>query len=133
MSKLTAAEIRTLIQRAEDKANELGVKVSISLVDDGGHLLGFLRMDGAAPGPAEVSQSKARVAALFRRESGEFGRNVRERPLTGMETMFGGMALFNGGVPVRRGGEFIGGMGVAGATADQDLEVVRYALELLAE
>ena len=132
MHSLSSQQVKAMLLRAEEKAAEINVFASITIVDAGGHLLGFARMDNAAPGPVEVSINKARTAALFRRESGEFGKVARERPLTGIELTHGGLALFNGGVPISCQGIALGGIGVAGGTADQDLEIARFALELLA-
>ncbi|MFK4751031.1 GlcG/HbpS family heme-binding protein [Oceanobacter antarcticus] len=131
MSRLSATAVKQLIQWCEEKATGLGVRVSISVVDEGGHLIGFSRMDGAAIGPGEVSQRKARTSALFRTDSGAFGEVVRSRPLTGIESTHGGLALFKGGIPLFANGHVIGGLGIAGGTAVEDLEIAEWALAQL--
>ena len=125
---LSSADVKLLIRACETKAANMGVNFNIAVVDAGGHLLGFSHMDGATLGSIEVSQRKAVTAALFKAESGAFGDVVRARPLTGIENFNGGLALFKGGVPIELEGQVVGGLGIAGGTAVQDLEVAEWAL-----
>ena len=66
---LTQADVSAILQSAEAFARENVWAVTICVVDDGGHLLGMLRRDGAAPVTAYIAQEKARAAALGRRET----------------------------------------------------------------
>ena len=66
---LTAADVKKMAASAEHEALAKGWAVSIAIVDDGGHLLWFHRLDGAAPISAHIASAKARTAALGRRES----------------------------------------------------------------
>jgi len=65
---LTQQDISAILAAAEAYAAQGNFAVTISVVDDGGHLLGLLRRDGAAPVTAYISQEKARASALGRRE-----------------------------------------------------------------
>ena len=105
-------------------------KVSIALVDAGGHLLGFVRHNGASPLSAQIALAKARTAALSRRETRFF-----EELLNHGKTAFLSvheMTILEGGVPVLVAGECAGGIAVSGATSEQDAQVARAGLAALA-
>ena len=118
-----------IIERAVFKAREIGVDACIAVVDAGAHLKSFLRMDGAFLGAVDVAQRKARTSALFPLGSGDFGQVIAEQQLIGMELSNNGLAAFHGGLPVMEGDRLVGAVGVSGGTAEQDLVIVRYALE----
>lgn len=118
-----------IIERAVFKAREIGVDACIAVVDEGAHLKSFLRMDGAFLGAVDVAQRKARTSALFPLGSGDFGQVIAEQQLIGMELSNNGLAAFHGGLPVMEGDSLVGAVGVSGGTAEQDLVIVRYALE----
>lgn len=124
---MTTDRAEQTIDAATIRAAELGANVCIAVVDAGAHLKSFLRMDGAILGAVDVAQRKARTAALFRAESGDFGQLVIEEHLLGMELSNGGLAGFHGGVPIYSDGSLIGAVGVSGATAEQDREIARAA------
>ena len=128
MSKLSTARTQQILQRAQQQADELQVNACIAIVDAGAHLKAFLRMDGAALGPVDVCQRKARTSALFQCESGDFGEVIERDRLIGMKDSNGGLATFHGGVPIREGGQVIGAIGVSGGSAEQDRIIARYAL-----
>ena len=125
----TAAQL--IIDHATTRANQLGVPACIAVVDDGAHLVLFRRMDGAFLGAIDVAQRKARTAALFPMGTGEFGQLVADQQLLGMELSNGGLALFHGGLPITEKNALTGAIGVSGGTADQDLDIARFALEHL--
>ncbi len=130
MSTLTTEQTEQMIERGITHAQELGVNVSIAIVDAGAHLKTFQRMDGAAPGTADVAYKKARTSAVFPMDSGDFGQVIREAKLMGMENTNGGLAPFPGGVPIQAGDDVIGAVGVSGASAEQDRAVARRAIGL---
>src|SRR3546814_12877875 len=66
---LSLADVKAILSAAEQHANKHNWAVTISVVDDGGHLLGMVRLDGAAPISAHISPAKAHTAALGQRES----------------------------------------------------------------
>ncbi len=128
MSQLNLADAQNILQRAVQRASELKVNACISIVDAGAHLLAFQRMDGAALGPIDVCQRKARTSALFQCNSGDFGTVIEQDQLIGMEATNGGLAAFHGGVPIKAEGKVIGAIGVSGGSAEQDNIIALYAL-----
>jgi uncharacterized protein GlcG (DUF336 family) len=113
---------RALIDGALAKARELGVNVSIAVLDSGGHLVAFQRMDGAPPFTADVAQSKAYGVTFMRRTSAELRDMANTRPQffdavksLGRRTVIPSP----GGIPLPQGGA----IGVSGA-ADPNQDVV---------
>jgi uncharacterized protein GlcG (DUF336 family) len=113
-----------MLAAARALATERGFAVTIAVADDGGHLLGLLRLDGAAPVSAAIAVSKARTAALGRRES-----KVYEDMVNGGRAAFVTAPLIDGllegGVPVLVEGECVGAVGVSGVKSSEDAEVAR--------
>jgi len=128
---LTVAEIDSILGAARAEAQTNGWAVSIAVVDDGGHPLGLVRLDGAAPISAYVSTEKARSSALGRRESKGF-----EDMINGGRTAFLSVpvlqGMLEGGVPVIVDGVVVGAVGVSGVKADQDAQVARAGAAALA-
>ncbi|CAN7497664.1 heme-binding protein [Trinickia sp. LjRoot230] len=120
---LGLAEIDDILAAARNEAQRHGWAVSIALVDDGGHPLGFVRLDGASPGSAYLAIEKARTAALGRRESKAYEDMINggrvaflSAPLT---------ATLEGGVPVVANGQCVGALGVSGVKSEQDALVAK--------
>lgn len=120
---LGLAEIDDILAAARNEAQRHGWAVSIALVDDGGHPLGFVRLDGASPGSAYLASEKARTAALGRRESKAYEDMINggrvaflSAPLT---------ATLEGGVPVVANGQCVGALGVSGVKSEQDALVAK--------
>jgi uncharacterized protein GlcG (DUF336 family) len=122
------ATARVLIDSAVAKASELGVVISVAVLDTGGHLVAFQRMDGAAPFTVEVAQSKAYGVIFMRRTSAELREMANSRPQffdavksLGRRTVIPSP----GGVPLPKGGA----IGVSGAAdPNQDVEVAEFAI-----
>ncbi|MFK3796236.1 MULTISPECIES: heme-binding protein [unclassified Pseudomonas] len=122
-SVLTQTEVTQILGAARAEALNNGWAVSIAVTDDGGHLLGFERLDGCAPIGAYIAIEKARTSALGRRESKGY-----EEMVNGGRTAFVTAPLLTsleGGVPVIVNGETIGAVGVSGVKADQDAQVAK--------
>jgi len=92
--------------------------VVISIVDDGGHLVYFERMDGVQTGSIQVAIRKAQAAAAFKRPTKLFEEAVAEGR-TVLIALPGGMP-FEGGVPINIEDQVIGAVGISGVTAQQD-------------
>ncbi|CAL9377252.1 GlcG/HbpS family heme-binding protein [Streptomyces sp. enrichment culture] len=131
MITLSAAE--RAVQAGKDKAAELGVPFTVTVVDAGAHLIAAARMDGAALAAVETSRSKARTAVLFARATRDLAPEVQPgAPLFGIEAgTRDPLAFVAGGVPVVRGGVVVGAIGVGGGTPDEDHEVAAAALTVL--
>lgn len=122
-SILTLTDVNAILDAAQQEAEANGWAVTIAVADDGGHLLGLRRLDGAAPMTPGVASEKARSAALGRKETQVFeemingGRNAfLSAPLQG---------LLSGGVPVLVDGQVAGTVGVSGVKPDQDVQIAR--------
>ena len=122
-SVLTVAEVKHILEAARAEAERNHWKVAIAVVDDGGHPLALLRLDGCAPIGGYIATEKARTAALGRRES-----KVYEDMINGGRTAFLSAPLsgtLEGGVPVVVDGQVVGAVGVSGVQAAQDAQVAK--------
>ncbi|EPL05494.1 heme-binding protein [Pseudomonas sp. CF161] len=127
---LSQPDVTQMLLAAEHAARERGWAVSIAVVDDGGHPLGLLRLDDAAPISAYIATEKARTAALGRRDSGAY-----EQMINGGRQAFLSAPLLQGmlegGVPILHLGQCIGAIGVSGVRPEQDAELARLAVATL--
>ena len=126
---LTAEATRRALQAAEAEARKEKWNVSIAVVDQGGELAGFLRLEGSAPSTIAVSQQKARAAARFRRPTKALDSALAGGRLA-LLAMEGAMPV-EGGVPIIVNGEIVGAVGVSGATSAQDAQVARAAAAVI--
>ena len=118
---ITLEEANTVIAGAIAKAEEQETRMSIAVVDAGGRLVSFARMDGAIWAGVYGSTGKAIASAAFKRPSGFF-QEMADRPIfQGIKAGEGDhMILSQGAVPIMRDGETIGAVGVGGGTGQQD-------------
>jgi uncharacterized protein GlcG (DUF336 family) len=123
---LTAA--KQLVSAAEDFALKNKWNVAITLLDEGGNLLFFQRMDGVQIGSIEVSRRKAESAIKFLRPSKSFSDGVSSRPQL---MVLPGAFPFEGGLPIEHEGQIIGAIGVSGVTAEQDGMIAKAAVDAL--
>ncbi|MEW6160515.1 MAG: heme-binding protein, partial [Verrucomicrobiota bacterium] len=94
-------------------------------VDDAGHLLYFVRLDGTFTGSPNIAIGKARTAALFKKATGDF-ENIVNKGRFSMTALPPDFTPLQGGVPIKHGDEVIGAIGVSGAqSAAQDEEIAR--------
>jgi glc operon protein GlcG len=127
---LSAADVKTILAAAEQHAGEHKWAVTISVVDDGGHVLGLARMDGAAPISAHISPAKARTAALGRRESKGYEDTINQGRFSFLSVpLLDGM--LEGGVPVVVQGQVVGAVGVSGVKSSEDVEIARAGIAAL--
>jgi uncharacterized protein GlcG (DUF336 family) len=94
-------------------------KLNVAVVDSGGNLVAFQRMDGAQLGSIQVSEHKARAAATFRRETRVFEEAIQLKQNYYVMTLDGVVAS-RGGIPLIEGGKLIGAIGCSGGTGSQD-------------
>jgi uncharacterized protein GlcG (DUF336 family) len=113
---------RSILDAAIAKAEEVGCKMDVAVVDAGGNLKAFARMDGAWLGSIDIAAKKARTARFFDMASGEIGKLSQPGgPLYGIEHSNGGLISFPGGVPLRDpDGNVVGAIGVSGDTVEND-------------
>lgn len=132
--QLNLAGAEVVLDAAKRKAAAMGLKCNVAVVDDGGHLLAFARMDGARPASAATAVSKAVSAATFRQESGPLpAKGEPDAVLSlGLQTASGGKVTpLKGGVPVLIDGQVIGAVGVGGGSGEQDAEVAKAGIQAL--
>ncbi len=115
---LTLGVAKELASSASKFAQEKKWNVVIAIVDDGGHLLYFERMDGVQTGSVTVAIEKAKSAMAFKRPTKAFGDGVASGR-TALVSLPGAMP-FDGGVPIKAGDIAIGAIGVSGVTGEQD-------------
>jgi uncharacterized protein GlcG (DUF336 family) len=97
-------------------------KMNIAVVDSGGNLVAFQRMDGAQLASIQVSEHKARAAVIYRRETKAF-ENAIQLSHYNYALSLDGMIASRGGIPLVEGGKLIGAIGCSGGAGSQD-EVV---------
>ena len=116
--------------RAADKAN---LKVNVAVVDRSGLLAGFLRMPGAPLHSIDIALDKAYTAASFALSTSEWHRDLKSHSPAVSEglRMRPRFVGFGGGLPIRCDGELIGGIGVSGATEEQDEQCARAGLAVI--
>jgi glc operon protein GlcG len=121
---LELADIQAIGAAAEAEAQKNNWAVSIAIVDDGGHLLWFQRLDGAAPISAHIAPAKAHTAAVGRRES-----RVYEEMINGGRFSFLSapdlQGLLEGGVPIVKDGQVLGAVGVSGVKSSEDAQIAK--------
>ena len=127
---LTLSECETALAAAKLAAEGAGWRVTIAVVDDGGHLLGLRRLDGCAPIAAYVAIEKARTAALARRPSADFEEMINGGRLAFLSVPLV-QATMTGGVPISLNGQVVGAVGVSGVKPDQDAVVAQAGVDAL--
>jgi glc operon protein GlcG len=127
---LTADEVAQMLAAARQEAEANAWAVTIAVVDDGGHLLGLQRLDGASPASAAIATDKARTSALGRRESRAYEEMINNGRVSFLSAPLHGM--LEGGVPVVCEGQVVGAVGVSGVKSDQDAQVARAAVQAVA-
>jgi glc operon protein GlcG len=128
---LTHEDVKKIAAAAEAEAKANGWAVTISVVDDGGHLLWLQRLDGVAPISASIAPAKAKTAALGRRETKiyeEMINNGRFAFLTASPELEG---MLEGGVPIMVNGQCIGAVGVSGVKSVEDVQIAKAGIAAL--
>lgn len=121
---------------SEKKAAELGINVTTVIVDDHGSIIAISRMDGAIHISPRFAYAKAFTSASLGQPTEGLGQYAGEgKPYFGFNTLFGGkLTSIAGGIPVKRGGQIIGGVGVGGsADVNQDAQCAQEAVKVLEE
>jgi uncharacterized protein GlcG (DUF336 family) len=130
---LTLEDARRMLSAAEATAANLGIAYNIAVVDAGGHLIAFLRQDGALIGSIDLAIDKAVSARIFDKATSEIAALAQSgKPLFGIqESNAGKVVIFGGGIPVFSNGTIIGAVGASAGTVEQDVEVAQAAIAAL--
>lgn len=134
--RLTLEGARAILAAAEMKAREISVPMNIAVVDDGGHLLVFERMDGAKLSSIEVARTKARAAALRRAASGPSPASGEPSPVLSLGlSLATGLKLtpIRGGLPLFVDEQCVGAIGVSAGSEDEDVQVAQAGVDALAQ
>ncbi len=127
---LTDADVSKMLAAAKACANQNKWAVTIAIVDDGGHLLGLQRLDGAPPVSSHIAPAKANAAALGQRETKVYEDVINNGRMAFLSapTISG---MLEGGVPIVIDGMVIGAVGVSGVKSSEDAEIARAGIAAL--
>jgi uncharacterized protein GlcG (DUF336 family) len=130
---LSLAQAQKAIEAAVAKSRDIDAKMNVAVVDAGGNLKAFARMDGAWLGSIDIAMKKARTARYFDMPTGEIGKLSQPGgPLYQIEVSNDGLITFPGGVPIKAAdGTVIGAVGVSGDTVEKDHAVAAAAADAL--
>ena len=130
---LTLEDAKRMLSAAEAKASSLGIPYNVAVVDAGGHLVAFLRQDGALIGSINLAIDKAVTARIFDKSTSNLaGLAQPGEPLFGIqESNSGKVVIFGGGIPVILRGNVVGAVGASAGTVEQDIEVAEAAVAAL--
>jgi uncharacterized protein GlcG (DUF336 family) len=131
MSKLTLDTAKEIVDAAEERAAEIDVPMCIAVTDEGGNLVAFHRMDDALLASIDIARNKAYSSVALRMET----QTIQEvsqpgESLYGLgNTNDGRIVTFGGGLPLEDDGAVVGGVGVSGGSADEDVDVAEAGVE----
>ena len=129
-SYLESADVKAILQAAEAEAVANNWNVAIAVVDDGGHLLGFQRLNGTPAVSAHIAQAKANTSALGCRES-KIYEDVINQGRTSFLSAPAISCLLEGGVPIMKDGVCIGAVGVSGVKSNEDAQIAKAGIAAL--
>ncbi len=130
--KLELEDVKTILTGAEAEARRIGVDMDIAVVDDGGHLLGFYRMDRAKVTSIQIAIDKAFTSAGTRRATRDYRPiGAPDGPAFGIHASNQGrFMIFGGGVPILIDGECVGAVGCSSGNPEEDEQVARAGIEM---
>ena len=128
---LSLIDANAVIEKAHAKAAQLGIKVTVAVVDEGGLLIALGRMDGAAPISPQLAEAKAVGAAMLLRDGGALAQLAQDRPgfFSAADRLVRVPIIPGlGSLPVKQDGKIVGAVGVSGGRPEQDLECAEAGL-----
>ena len=128
-SMLTLEDCKAISAAAEAEARKNNWNVCIAIMDDGGHLLHLVRMDGATPANSRIAIEKGRTAAETRRSTAMWEDRIKG----GRLAMLGmpGVTPIQGGLPIVVDGTCIGAVGVSGVQSHEDEQIAKAGIAAL--
>lgn len=126
---LTLEDVKKIAAGAQVEADRNNWKVSIAICDDGGHLLFYQRLDGAAPVSSLIAPQKARTAAIGRRNTKVYEDMVNGGRYSALSMPE--VTHLEGGVPIIVDGEVIGAVGVSGVKSSEDAQIAEAGINAL--
>lgn len=132
MTSMPLSTAHQVIEAAQAKAVEIGQPMNIAVVDDGAHLVAFVRMDGAIKASIDISIRKATTSIMMNAPTDALMALAQPgAELYGLEQTSGGMVLFGGGVLLKAGDTVIGAVGVSAGSVAQDVAVAQAGADAL--
>ncbi len=133
--KLSLDDARMVLAGSEAKGREIGIDMDVAVVDDGGYLLAFIRMDKARVTSIDVAINKAFTAACSRRGTHEYAAIAGAGgPAFGIHASNQGrFTIFGGGLPIFIDGMITGGVGCSSGSPDEDRAVAQAGIDRLLE
>jgi uncharacterized protein GlcG (DUF336 family) len=130
---ITLEDAKQMLSAAEAKAASFGIAYNVAIVDAGGHLVAFVRQDGALIGSIDLAIDKAVTARIFDKTTSDLARLSQPgSPLFGIQqTNAGKVVIFGGGIPVMLNGSIVGAVGASAGTVEQDIAVAEVAVAAL--
>ena len=128
---MSLKSLKKMAEFVEEKANEIGVPMVFSAVDEGGNLVYYQRMEGSLLVSIKVSQDKAYTACALKCPTSDLADLTKPGDsLWSLDSSGDGRIIcFGGGYPIKVDGKVIGAIGISGGTAEEDMAVATYALE----
>ena len=118
---VSLALAQTIANAALEQCKSMGFKVSVAVVDRGGHAIVMLHGDGAGLHTQEGAERKAYTARTFGQPSADFVKRLSERPDTAGSVHYTRVLALPGGLPIKAGTEVIGAVGVSGSPGKDDV------------
>ncbi|MFI7500728.1 heme-binding protein [Streptomyces sp. NPDC049687] len=136
MSSLTLDAAEEIIAAAHKRARAVGKAVSVAVVDAGGFPIAIRRLDGARPLTPDIARAKAYTAAIMQRPGTMLKKWQESQPVFFSQlSQLPGAAMpimaAEGSLTIKKDGEIIGGLGIAGGTADEDQQITEEVLQSL--
>jgi uncharacterized protein GlcG (DUF336 family) len=129
---ISIADARLVLQFAVANVERMKYSMAVAIVDTGGHLVAFEKLDNTHIASVNVAQDKARSASIFRRPTKVFQDSLKTGgELLRVLTMTGACAV-DGGVPIIKNGEIVGAIGVSGGLPEQDADVANSSVQSFA-
>lgn len=127
---LSVEDVKKILAAAEAHALQNNWAVTIAVADDGGHLLGLLRLDGVAPISAHIAPAKAKTAAMGRRESKVYEEIINNGRISFLSAPHL-EGMLEGGVPIMVDGQVVGAVGVSGVKSSEDVLIAQAGIAAL--
>ena len=129
-STITIEAAKAMIEASEAKAREIGVPMCTAIADPDGNLKAFSRMDGAALLSIKIAQDKAYTAISFGLSTKDWWQFIKDDgPLLHGITHAERVVIYEGGIPIQKDGQIVGGIGVSGGYYTQDQECAEAGIE----
>ena len=129
-SVLSDSDVSLILAAAKQCANDNKWAVTIAVCDDGGHMLGLLRLDGAPPVSAHIAPAKAHTSALGRRDSKSY-EDVINNGRTSFLSVPTIQGMLEGGLPIVVDGQVVGAVGVSGVKSTEDAQIASAGIAAL--